>query len=167
MLNSAWLFIPIALQGIVTVVDEVFFHWKRGLPRWERVGHPLDTLTMLSCMLWILCVPPGPTAGCIYAGLALFSSVFVTKDERVHKLYCPAGEHWLHAVLFTLHPLALISLALLWPAARSRPSDLAGLILYSGWERGALWAVFAMALLFGTYQLVYWNFVWHSESMTR
>ena len=167
MLNSIWLLIPIALQGVVTVADEVVFHWKRGLPRWERLGHPLDTLTVLCCMLWILCVPPGSRAAWAYAGLAIFSSVFVTKDERVHKLYCPAAEHWLHAVLFILHPLVLISLALLWPAAHGQSSDFAGLILYSGWERGALWAVSAMAFLFGSYQLAYWNLLWHPESTTR
>jgi len=26
-------------------VDEFYFHRRRGLPRWERLAHPLDTMT--------------------------------------------------------------------------------------------------------------------------
>jgi hypothetical protein len=46
MLNSIFLFIPFALQMCCMAVDEVHFHRQRGLPRWERLGHPLDTLTV-------------------------------------------------------------------------------------------------------------------------
>ncbi len=46
MLNSIFLFIPFALQTCCMAVDEVHFHRQRGLPRWERLGHPLDTLTV-------------------------------------------------------------------------------------------------------------------------
>jgi hypothetical protein len=162
MLNSIWLFIPMVLQGIVTATDEIAFHRKRGLPRWERIGHPLDTLTVLACILWVLWVPPGYGAAWTYAGMAVFSCVFVTKDERVHQRFCPAAEHWLHAVLFSLHPLVLIGAGLLWPALHNR-FPAAGWIRYMGWERNALTIVCAMTLGFGAYQTVYWNLLWRPE----
>ena len=78
-------------------IDEFYFHVKRGLPKWERIGHPLDTLTVLACFAFILIFPYSSLNLKIYIGLALFSCVFVTKDEFVHKECCPASEQWLHA----------------------------------------------------------------------
>src|SRR4051812_22485242 len=95
--------IPFALQGLAMAVDEIWFHRRRGLPRWERVGHPLDTVTLVACVTWLVVTRPGdPTALPIYIGLGIFSLLFVTKDEPVHARLCSAGEHWLHAVLFLL-----------------------------------------------------------------
>ena len=50
--------IPIVLQGVIMVVDEGWFHRTRGLPRWERIGHPLDTLTIVLCLAWLLATSP-------------------------------------------------------------------------------------------------------------
>lgn len=52
MQNSLFLFIPFPLQMICMAVDEAHFHRWRGLPRWERLGHSLDTLTVLACFMW-------------------------------------------------------------------------------------------------------------------
>jgi hypothetical protein len=166
MLKSYWLFLPLLLQGIVTAADETLFHWRRGLPRWERIGHALDTLTVLACMLWVLWIPPASRSVAVYAVLAVFSCIFVTKDEQVHQRHCPAAEHWLHAVLFMLHPVVLISVALLWPAAHNQTPMVAA-ISYAGSERALLWILFAATLLFGIYQFVYWNFLWRPENRTR
>ncbi|HWU42647.1 MAG TPA: hypothetical protein VN132_04380, partial [Bdellovibrio sp.] len=55
-------FVPIAiLQGSIMLIDEFFFHHKRGLPRWERIGHPLDTITVLTCLLFLYFTDPTPT----------------------------------------------------------------------------------------------------------
>jgi hypothetical protein len=163
MLKAYWLFFPLLLQGAVTVTDEIASHHKRGLPRWERIGHPLDTATVLACMLWVLWIPPGDSALRVYLAMAVFSCAFVTKDEWVHQRHCPAAEHWIHAVLFALHPLVLIGVGLLWPAVHGS-SPLPGWIRYSGWERSALQTIFATALVFGAYQAVYWNLLWRPTS---
>jgi 2-polyprenyl-6-hydroxyphenyl methylase/3-demethylubiquinone-9 3-methyltransferase len=129
--------VPIALQALAMLVDEAHFHRRRGLPRWERIGHPLDTLTISLCLAWLLC--GGGLA--VYAGLAIASTLFVTKDEAVHARECSAGEHWLHAVLFALHPIVLAAFAML--SARG--------------EHDLLAAQLAVTLAFMAYQAIYWN----------
>ena len=91
MLNSYWLSVPFILQMLCMAADELWFHRRRGLPRWERIGHPLDTLTVVLCLAWILCVQPTHRTVLVFVALAVFSSVFVTKDEPVHWRRCSAG----------------------------------------------------------------------------
>jgi 2-polyprenyl-6-hydroxyphenyl methylase/3-demethylubiquinone-9 3-methyltransferase len=130
-------FVAIGLQALAMIVDEAHFHRRRGLPRWERIGHPLDTFTIVLCLLWLL-------AGggiSIYIALAIASTLFVTKDEWVHAEQCSPGEHWLHAVLFALHPIVLTAFAYL--AWRGQTALLTGQL--------------AITTAFMIYQLVYWN----------
>ena len=42
------LYLPFAVQGLAILVDEFWFHHRRGLPRWERLGHPIDTLPLIT-----------------------------------------------------------------------------------------------------------------------
>jgi len=137
------------------VVDEAYFHRRRGLPRWERLGHPLDTLTVLICFVWVLAVPPGSFSVNVFAGLSILSCLFVTKDERVHSRYCRPEEHWLHALLFSLHPLILLSAGLLWPALHHQSLSF---IRYTGFEHRFMQGNTFLTLAFGLYQLIYWNF---------
>ena len=157
MLDSRYILVPFVLQVLCMGGDELYFHRQRGLPRWERWGHPLDTLTALLCLLWLWFVPPSGQAVAVYAGLALFSSLFITKDEWVHHHHCPAGEHWLHALLFVLHPLVLLGAGLLWPAAHGQVSPW---LHWAGWERAFLLGNLLLMSSFGLYQLIYWNLLW-------
>ena len=135
--------VPASLQAAAMAVDEGWYHRRRGLPRWERIGHPLDTTTVLLAYAWLLLHEPGDTrALVIYAALALFSCVFVTKDELVHAGRCTGGEHWLHAVLFVLHPLVFAAFAALWVAREH-------LVL--------LWVQTALTGIFALHQLIYWS----------
>jgi hypothetical protein len=140
----ALLALPLGLQALAMVFDELHFHRRRGLPRWERIGHPLDTSTVLACLAVAALAPPTTGWLVVYGVLAAFSCLFVTKDEAVHTRLCEAGEHWVHAVLFVLHPMVLASIATLW---------VHGL-------RTLVVAQSAVTLAFGTYQTVYWNFSW-------
>src|SRR5690242_7095197 len=138
------LFVPLGLQGLAMAVDEAWFHRRRGLPRWERIGHPLDTLTIAACLGWLLAIAPGaPGAVPVYVALAVVSTLFVTKDEAVHARTCTAGEHWIHAVLFALHPIVLAAFGLLW---------------WTG-HTGVLAIELALVGGFLVYQVVYWNVV--------
>ena len=161
MLSSYWLCLPFIFQMICMAADEFWFHRKRGLPRWERIGHPLDTLTVAACLLWILCVRPGSRAVIAFILLAVFSCVFVTKDEPVHRTHCSSAEQWLHALLFMLHPIVLACAAFLWPGS-SPP-----MLRFSGFEKAFLELSLLLMLSFGTYQFVYWNFVWHRKRAAR
>ncbi|HKO51452.1 MAG TPA: hypothetical protein VJV79_27275 [Polyangiaceae bacterium] len=137
------LLLPVFLQALAMLVDELVFHRKRGLPRWERLGHPLDTLTAAICYGWLVAVPASsPRALAIYVGLCAFSCVFITKDEFVHAKRCEPRETWLHALLFVLHPIVFLALGLIWLSGTG------------AWvSKGAL----ASTLALFTYQLVYWN----------
>jgi hypothetical protein len=132
-------------QAAAMAFDEVAFHRRRGLPRWERIGHPLDTLTVLACFGWLLLVRPSPSHAVVYGVLVLVSSMFVTKDEPIHARVCTPGEHWLHAVLFVLHPVVLLGAGWLW---------------WTGTLRSVLVAQLALAASFALYQLLYWNLLW-------
>lgn len=141
---TAWLVVPLAIQGLAMLVDEGVFHRRRGLPRWERIGHPLDTLTMLACLGWLLTVEPGSSHALpVYIALGTFSALFVTKDEPVHTRLCTAGEQWVHSLLFVLHPIVLGAFALLWWTGHTE--ILVGQTI--------------VAVAFLGYQIVYWNVV--------
>ncbi|MEY2988940.1 MAG: hypothetical protein RJB13_2461 [Pseudomonadota bacterium] len=150
--------VPWVIQALALVVDEFHLHYKRNLPRWERIGHPLDTLTVLIAMA----VPvfntfsEGALLGFIVAGLA--SSLFVTKDEWIHSSACNGFEHWLHAVLFICHPMTFMSAGFFW-LLRDRPS----LFSHSGdgvvFAETALRGQFLLLSGFLVYQVIYWNFV--------
>ncbi|MNS97725.1 hypothetical protein D3C72_1320710 [compost metagenome] len=135
------------LQGFAIFVDEVFFHLKRGLPKWERVGHPIDTLTVVACLLFLYFTERTFANEIIYYVMAAISCICVTKDEWVHRKYCSAEEMWLHGVLFMLHPLVLFSGMAAWETAK--PAFL-----------GLAVGVFA----FFVYEVVYWNFIWQKSS---
>ncbi len=154
--------IPFALQALAIGLDEVLFHRRRGLPRWERIGHPIDTFTVLLCMGYVLFVPYSKEAILPYALLAIFSSLMVTKDEFVHKEHCPASEQWLHAVLFILHPITLLSAALIWPSAQGVETAawLSSWLEVREFLHSFLNLQFIAMSLFMAYQVVYWNFIW-------
>jgi hypothetical protein len=111
----ALLLLPAALQMLVMFFDEFVFHRARGLPRWERVGHPLDTLTAVACYGWLVRTPPdSPHALPVYVALCAFSCLFITKDEFIHARLCTPMETWLHGVLFVLHPIVFLSFGVIW-----------------------------------------------------
>ncbi|HEX7506813.1 MAG TPA: hypothetical protein VF550_08565 [Polyangia bacterium] len=136
--------IPLFIQAALMFIDEMHFHRLRGLPRWERVGHPIDTLSVLICYGVTLTQPPSNGALTVYAALATLSCVLVTKDEFVHSRRCLPAEQWIHSLLFVLHPIVLGAAALLWFKHKT-----AILVVQS-----------ALTVAFGCYQLLYWNFPW-------
>ncbi len=161
-MSWAWaLLAPLPLQAAAMVADELHFHRARGLGPWERIGHPLDTSTMLACIAWALAVAPTARAIAVYVALAALSCLFVTKDEFVHARRCSAGEHWLHAVLFVLHPLCLGTIAALWLASRERGAMLGGWLPPSGLAASILAGQLAVTAAFGLYQVAYWNLPWN------
>jgi hypothetical protein len=159
MISSRYLLIPFALQMLCMAFDEFHFHWRRSLPRWERLGHPLDTLTVFISWIYILAVEPSTISIPIFIALAIFSCLFVTKDEWVHTKACAGGENWLHAVLFMLHPLMFLSAGLLWAGLHVNHANF-NLIHYEGFEHNFFIANLSLTFLFGMYQLIYWNWIW-------
>jgi hypothetical protein len=159
-------FIPFVVQAIVIGIDETYYHIRRGLPRWERIGHPLDTLSVVLCLLFVLLVPFSISMAKVYAGIALFSCLMVTKDEFVHKHHCPVGEHWLHALLFINHPIMLASAGLMWAALakEAAPSWLLAHIKSPEFFSPFLIVQAAFAVLFFFYQAIYWNFIWKEKT---
>ncbi len=142
----ALIYLPFLIQAIAIGLDEYVFHLKRDLPKWERIGHPIDTLSVLACLLFVLFIPYSPSMLKVYIGLGIFSCLMVTKDEFVHKHHCPAAEHWLHALLFLNHPVILACTGLLW---------------YDLHAFAHTFLVFqAVGIgIFFLYQVIYWNFL--------
>jgi hypothetical protein len=147
------------------VFDEGYFHIRRGLPKWERIGHPIDTASVLACLLFVLFVPFSRSSLIAYIGLASLSSILVTKDEFVHKEHCPASEQWLHALLFTLHPITLGCLGFIWPVVQG--AELAPWIVKWLDNKEALLRFLQMQLAlmaaFMIYQIIFWNLVWKDK----
>ena len=147
------LLLPAALQALVMAVDEGWFHRRRGLPRWERLGHPLDTLTTAACFAWIVTVP-NETEGAlaIYVGLSAFSCLFITKDKLVHARLCTPAEHWLHALLFVLHPIVLLCFGWIWA---------------SGGHHWVLEGQLLLTVTFLTFQILYWSVYWEPHPAAK
>jgi hypothetical protein len=115
---------------------------------------------MLACIGWTLVETPTRSAAGVYAALAIVSCLFVTKDEFVHARRCTAGEHWLHAVLFLVHPLILASVALLWVAGHPAAGTIWESLPDSATAVRILRWQFAATSAFGIYQAAYWNLPW-------
>ncbi|MBI1766441.1 MAG: hypothetical protein HYR56_33965 [Acidobacteria bacterium] len=160
MLNSYYFVIPFVLQVLWIAVDEFYCHHQRKLPRWERIGHPLDTITVLACLFWVLYVPITATSVRVFIGLSIFSSLFVLKDDEVHFKECGVFERWLHTLVLTLHPVVLLCAGLLWPALQGTTGHFYDLIQYHGFEHSFLVFETAMIVLFLFYQTIYWNFIY-------
>lgn len=109
----SYLYLPFILQSLLMAWDE-HLHQRRGLGTWERLGHPLDTITVLVPFTLIALLDFSERLQSVYIGLAVFSCLFITKDEFVHAQECEALENWIHAVLFVLHPLIFLSSGVLW-----------------------------------------------------
>ncbi len=158
-------------HAVLAIVDEVYFHYKRGLGLWERLGHPADTITVLICYSVVLFFPPTEKNIIIYTLLAVFSCIFVTKDEFVHSKLCVLGEMWLHAFLFLLHPILFILVGLYWVASGSIGSN--SLFLHELQDESLhLFRVFflgeaTLTLLMMFYQIIYWNFLWKGLKQTK
>lgn len=154
---QAWHFAPVLflVHAGAMAVDEAWFHRRRNLPRWERWGHPADTLTVLLCYILVLALPPGRDALAIYASAAALSTVFVTKDEWIHAGACSGGEMWLHAFLFALHPV-LLALAGLWRFLPAAPGAEAAHAFFGAFLAGQA----AVTGLFLLWQILYWNGPW-------
>jgi 2-polyprenyl-6-hydroxyphenyl methylase/3-demethylubiquinone-9 3-methyltransferase len=144
-----WGLLPFSIQGLIIIIDEFYFHRLRELPKWEKIGHPLDTLTLVFCFAWAAFVPYSSQSQGWFLGLSIFSCLFITKDEWVHAKECSGGELWTHAVLFLIHPLVLFGVWKVW----------------SGPEQNHWILQIQTALLFvyGVYQILYWNF-FHQKS---
>ena len=148
--SLAWALPIFAAQGLLLVADEFLFHYHREVPRWERVGHPLDTASVLGPFLITIFLPfQAPWTG-IFLALAAFSCLFIAKDEWVHARLSSGGEQWLHALLFILHPLLFFAGWNLWRAG----------------ETGWLIAQSLLVAGFLVYQAVYWNGPW-APAVTR
>jgi hypothetical protein len=137
--------VPFSIQGLAILLDEAVFHRRRGLPRWERIGHPIDTFLQLGCMLIPLFFALNRAHLIFFSVAAFFSTLLITKDERVHALHCEWRENWLHALLFIVHPVVLIATAYLWAS----PGE-------HGWFYPVLRLQILLMAGFGTYQIIYW-----------
>ena len=149
---SDFFILPFGVQAFAILVDEFVFHRSRNLPRWERLGHPIDTFSVVLCYLFIFALAPSLQNIYIYSGLCLISCILVTKDEFIHRKVCGGAESWLHAVLFLAHPVTFIVAGIIWQdhATRVQANDF-------------LWMVLQLQLLamagFLFYQILYWNYL--------
>lgn len=154
------LFAPFVLQSMIMGADEFYFHHRRRLNRWERVGHPMDTLTVIAAYSVAVIMPFSKANALLYGVLAAVSSLVITKDEWVHQRECKAIEHWLHSLLFVIHPIVLLAAGLSWYLIYTPQSMLwrEAIFVSPAFLKTALnvqWAALFMAV---TYQITYWNF---------
>ena len=140
-------FILTLLQGLVIGIDEFWCHWRRGLPKWERWGHPIDSVSLLVPLSLICFASPTPLNTRLYIGLGALSCICITKDEWVHHAVSDAFENWLHSLLFILHPLILVNAYFLWSAPL--PPELFGV--------NVVLVSFFAVLAFTVYQITFWS----------
>jgi hypothetical protein len=138
-------YLPLFAQVCAMTIDEFYFHQRRGLDRWEKLGHPVDTFFFILCCALLVFHSGGLAhVQSLYIALSVLSCVAITKDEFVHKDACHPMEMWLHALLFVLHPVCLYAL---W------------MITESDEGHASIAVFFAGLILFFIYQILYWNFL--------
>lgn len=160
-----WITLPFIIQFLVIGIDEGYFHLRRGLPKWERIGHPIDTFSVFACMLFVLCIPFSFFALKWFIALSVASCLLVTKDEFIHKHHCPASENWLHALLFLNHPIVLGALGLIWYSGSTGGSShwLTSWLDHPEELNLFLMVQAGSVLVFMLYQIIYWNFIYKEE----
>lgn len=164
-----WATFPFALQAIAILFDEFYFHHRRGLPKWERIGHPMDTLSLLVCFLLVMLAPFQLSTLIAYCGLAVISCIMITKDEFIHKEHCPGAENWLHAMLFILHPITLLMNALMWAATEEAtlPSWILNWLDHPQELRQFMQMQTGAIGLFFLYQIIFWNFFAYDRTVIK
>jgi len=139
------LYLPFLFQGIIMTFDEFYFHEKRGLPRWEIIGHPLDTLTTALTLSIPIFFEYSVSSELGFIIFATFSCLFITKDEFVHADHCSKSENWTHAILFILHPITFMATYFIW---KNYPENI------------FLKVQFVLVTLFMFYQIIRWSSLW-------
>lgn len=163
------LFIPFFIQAVAIMVDEFYFHCKRGLPLWERIGHPIDTFSVIVCFAIVLFVPYSTNGLIAYVFCSVFSCLLVTKDEFVHKHHCPWSENWLHALLFILHPITLVLAGIMWPILQGVEGS-GWLIAWMDDPQAMYVGLIIQAILmtfFFLYQVIFWNIIWKNSPVQK
>jgi hypothetical protein len=129
-------------QGLLITVDEFLCHRRRVLPKWELIGHPVDTFCLLGYFLCLKFVD----SPLIVAALGVVSTVIITKDEWVHKELSTGFENWLHAMLFVTHAALVLSAFLLWRQRELAPlfltiaiSGISFFLIYQIFQGGMRW----------------------------
>lgn len=144
------------LQSLLMAIDEFIYHHRRGLGRFERWGHAADTLLFLAALIIPALTAPNSATLTTYVIAGVLSAAAITKDEPVHATSCSAAEHWLHALLFVVHPLVLVSYGGLW---------------WVGAYPAVHAVVPALVFLWGVYQWAYWivyqEWLAHHRQVTR
>jgi hypothetical protein len=138
------IYLPFIFQAIVMFADEFCLHERRGLPKWERLGHPLDTLSTMAVYFFLCFVPYAPERLGVLIGLATFSCFFITKDEAIHTEKCSPFEHWLHSLLFMLHPTCFLIAGHLWMTGGDILLNVAPIVV----------------TIFFLYQILRWSIPW-------
>lgn len=140
-----YLLLPLILQGVLVGVDELFCHRSRGLSLLEARLHIIDTLLAALPLLVILVAGQITSSTmAIYTVVSTLSCLSITKEEGLHQKVCGPWEHWIHSLMFMVHPLVYISLGYQWV---NNTANLAPIAL----------TYFIMMLSFTLYQLVYWH----------
>jgi hypothetical protein len=149
---SAMLFVPLIFQAMLMIFDEFYFHRRRGLPKWEIIGHPLDTLTVIAPLVLARSANFTDKNAFLYVALSTFSCIFIVKDELIHKNICSKAEMILHALLFILHPLVFLSIFLFW---QNGETNLLGLTIDFN---KIVTLQLIVTCMFCLYQIFYWRF---------
>ncbi len=159
------LFSPFLLQALLIIFDEGFYHIRRGLPRWERIGHPVDTFSFVACLCLVQSIPYSTQGLIWFVILTILSCLLITKDEFIHKHHCPASEQWVHAVMFINHPVMLASLGLLWYASSGASHSHLITLAIQDKKVVSLFlktqTIFTVAFMI--YQIIFWNFIWQEK----
>lgn len=152
-----FVFITFSIQSLLMLLDEFYFHRRREVPKFERIGHPIDTLTVLLCFGLVKFFPLNLNTVVIYVLFSIISCLCVIKDESVHKKYCLHFELYLHALLFLIHPIILFDIFLCWTSVNK--TDFLSFSFQSNFLRFFFLTQFVLTFCFFIYQILYWNFI--------
>ncbi|RHX93798.1 hypothetical protein DLM76_12420 [Leptospira yasudae] len=158
MFNFYTFAFPFFFGLVLAAIDEFYFHWKRGLPTWERIGHSIDIVFTIIPYSILIFFEYDQTNLLVYVIFALISCMTVVKDVWVHNRECEASEEFIHGLMSMLHPILLLIPALLWPSFHGGQSS----ILLS--KDATMFKFFFTAIYIGSfvwlaYNFIFWNMI--------
>ena len=143
-------------HSAIMLVDEFYFHIKRGLSKWERIGHPVDTFSVLLCFLCVFFLDYNSVNQVLYISFSVLSCLLIIKDEGVHLKTCTAQEQRLHALLFILHPIFLSIIYHSWISFQNK-AELSNFYHATPFKLFIIFMFFS-GVIFFFHQVFYWNY---------
>lgn len=138
-----------SLHGTLFMIDEHFFHKKRGLVKGELLSSIIDGILFLTPITLTVFTRHSFELEKIYIVLSVLSCISISKNEFFYR-GIEQKERLIHSALYVLHPILLYTFYMAWI------SNFFAIHL-NFWTIQLVYL--AMCVQTMAYKTVYWNYI--------